>query len=452
MKLSTLFFHAGITATLAVGRVAPALAQCGGNRVIVTVNTDANGGEITWQLSKQNTIIQTGGPFTGQNFTQIVDTVCLGSQPASTCYKFKLNDSGGNGMSGTGSWKLTTLDGKVLIADQFANGPRSPRIPPGTSNYQMHTFCLPTGQADILSPECGVFTNALNNKVHCKSVPGATQYQFEILDPDSGFLQRIVKNTSYFTFMDLNSMIPLAPGKRYFVRTRTNVNGSFFNDRWGGGCEMGLGYSQVVQCTGLVPTPAYGHSCNETRAFGSTQYSFIYATPVLGATAYTFHIYIPDEPGALDTTITRNTYILQLKWPGTPMQQGLTYNVDVKTTVNGVQSDYCAPFCTVTIDNSYTGDHVVMAEPVLDGDLDLWPNPTNGKLQLALNHLADPEQRIDVAFFDLYGRQVNANGFNNSGSRFSTVLDLPAEMTNGLYLARITVNGKTDLRRVNVIR
>ena len=455
MRINTLLKHVVPLAVLAMTLPNTAEAQCTGNRVVVSILTDGNADQTTWEIRQPGGLglIAAGGPYTGQNFTQINDTVCLGAALISKCYRFRLMDSFGDGLSGVGNWKLTTTDGKLLLADDFATGTSSPVDPPESGVYTSHFFCLPVGPANIPSYECGLFNNRLNNKVHCTAVPGATSYQFEISDPDNGLVFRIQKNVNYFLFSDCNTVSPLIPGARYFVHARSNASGAFTQERFGSGCEMGLGLPEVVHCTPLISFPEYGHSCNETRAFGSAAYSFIYAKPVLGATAYTFHIYIPGEPTALDTTITRSTYILQLKWPGTPMVEGSTYNVDVRTTVNGLTSDYCAPSCTITIDNSYVGEHLAPVEAGAGTALQMWPNPVvDGQMHLTLDGLVDADQRIQVTMYDMYGKQVLDHSYGNSGSNFSTMLALPSGMANGIYMVNITVNGKTTLQRVSVMR
>jgi hypothetical protein len=137
------------------------------------------------------------------------------------------------------------------------------------------------------------------------------------------------------------------------------------------------------------------------------------------------------------------------------MTNGSTYNVDVKTTVNGMQSNYCLPFCSITIDNSYTGmgGELTQVDGSFNGDVRMWPNPVaDGRVNLALNGLAEVDQQIQLDLYDMYGRKVLARDYGNSGNSFSTVLELPSEVTSGVYLAHITVNGVTTVQRLSVVR
>ncbi|MBK8581135.1 MAG: T9SS type A sorting domain-containing protein [Flavobacteriales bacterium] len=73
-------------------------------------------------------------------------------------------------------------------------------------------------------------------------------------------------------------------------------------------------------------------------------------------------------------------------------------------------------------------------------------------MNLALNGLVDNDQKIQLDLYDMYGRKVLARDYGNSGNSFSTVLELPSEVTSGVYLVHITVNGVTTVQRLSVVR
>jgi hypothetical protein len=73
-------------------------------------------------------------------------------------------------------------------------------------------------------------------------------------------------------------------------------------------------------------------------------------------------------------------------------------------------------------------------------------------VNLALNGLVDNDQKIQLDLYDMYGRKVLARDYGNSGNSFSTVLELPSEVTSGVYLVHITVNGVTTVQRLSVVR
>ncbi|MBS1943039.1 MAG: hypothetical protein JST38_19425, partial [Bacteroidetes bacterium] len=262
------------------------VTTCNGNEVVVNITVDYNALDLSWQITDAgNAVIASEALTMADDNTNYSRTVCLGSSPADACYGFKLMDSYGDGLSGMGNWELRTTSGKVLLRDDFATGSSTPPASPASPAYgSVHSFCLPEGPANIAATECGIFNNGLGNKVYCNKVTGATQYQFEFSDPDAGFMRRIAVNQNYVIFSQMVAN-PLIPGVKYFARVRSNVSGPVASAHWGSGCEMGLGVPQVVVCSGLIPAPNYGHSCNETRAFNPpTNNSFIYATPVVGGT------------------------------------------------------------------------------------------------------------------------------------------------------------------------
>ncbi len=432
------------------------VAQMICDEVVVSIFTDNYPDETSWEITNANGDVIASGAPSGAN--QLVsETVCLGQTPVDGCFGFRIFDDGEDGIAG-GNWQIRTTDGKLLLRDDFSDGGVSPSATPLTAGYgTTHPFCLPIGTAMPANNECGVFNNGLGNKVYSVTVPGATQYEFEFSDPDAGFVRRVTSTHNYVHFWDIPAP-GLTPGVKYFTRVRTNANGPLADAHYGKGCQMGLSVPVVVRCSELISAPAYGHSCNEARAFG-TNNSFIYAKPVTGATEYQFRIYIPGE--SYDTVITRSTYILQLKWNGNPLENGSTYNVQVQVKVNGLYSGFCPSSCTITIANSATRPEARIGEGSF-GEATLWPNPLHdGQVNLSISGLnagspagdpAETSQQIAVDVQDIYGKQVFSKEYRNSGDRFTTVLELPSDIATGVYMVNITVNGTRTVQRLSVIR
>ncbi len=426
----------------------PIIGPCTGNQVVVNITTDADPAQVSWEIrGSGNVLLATGTPAVANSLNSA--TVCLGTSTTPACYTFALHDSFGDGISG-GGWELRTTAGELILKDDFATGSASPASPTASASYGSgHAFCLPLGTARPSNGECDIFTNVQSSKVYCNKVTGATQYQFEFSNPDAGFIRRIVRSTNYVHFWDMVTN-PLVPGVRYFARVRTNVSGPVTSAHWGSGCEMGL--APGVPCTQLIPAPNFGHSCNETRAFNKS-YSYIYATPVAGATRYEFRIYNASE--GYEETFIRNTYILQLKWNSSvapPLLDGSTYNVAVSVRVGGVWSTGCTGDCTITIENGGSG-MAASVEQTGVGVATLWPNPVRGgEVNLSITDLRDHEQKITVDVQDLYGKQVYAREYDNSGERFGTILQLPGDLASGVYLVSITVNGERTVQRLSIVR
>ena len=420
----------------------------GGNEVVVAIYTDNVPEDLTWVITNSsNAPVAAGSCHPSQEGMLVLTTVCLGTTPVSECYGFKVMDASGNGITG-GYWQLRSMSGKVLLGDDFASGSVSPSATPAISSYTAHNFCLPLGTAHIAAKSCGIFNYSMNDKVFCNNAPDASSYQFEFSNPDAGFIRRIAVPSNSVRF---NQMVtsPLTPGVKYFVRVRSNSLGPMASAHFGGGCEVGI--ASTIPCTQLISAPTYGHSCGEDRAF-NTNNSFIYATPVVGATEYQFRFTIPAE--GYDETFIRSTYILQLKWNDRPpLVNGSTYTVQVNVKVGTLYSGFCGNACTITIDNTPPPIHasVIMKESAVAATM--WPNPVHdGQVNLSIAGIQDADQNITVDIQDIYGKQVFTKAFGNSGERFSTILDLPSDIASGVYMVNITVNGRSTVQRLSIMR
>jgi len=422
------------------------VGACNGNQVVLRITTDTHADQLSWVFTDgSNNTIATGSLTAADNSTTVQRTVCLENHYVGpSFYGFRLMDSFGDGITG-GGWELQTTDGKVILRDTFSGGARTPDALPLTPGYTNHGFSLPLGSANIETARCGVFNYALGNKIFCNKVTGATQYEFEFTDPDAGFTRRVTKTTNYVQFWDMVTD-PLTPGVKYFVRVRSDKDGPLASAHWGAGCEVGLGIAETVLCSALIPAPLYGHSCGEERTFG-TNNSFIYATPVTGATEYQFHIYNLDE--GYDTVITRNTYILQLKWVPKPLMDGFTYHVQLNVKVNGLYSGFCASSCTITINNN-PNLHERIVPAMGAPDAILWPNPNDGQLlNVAVHGIDEQITTATVRLLDLTGRMALGTQLPVANGALNSILDLDGA-ANGTYLLQITAGDRTWTERVVV--
>jgi hypothetical protein len=423
-----------------------------GEAVVVNIFTDNNASGLSWQIYDAAFGLVAQNSTLSNNAINS-ETHCLATDNGN-CFQLYITDAFGDGLccaNGNGYWELRTPSGFLVLRDLFdagVDGASSPTSAPSSPSYGFgHSFCLPLGPANIAANECDIFNNQGGNKVYCNKVTGATQYQFEFSDPDAGFIRRIVRSTNYVHFWDMVSN-PLVPGVHYFARVRTNVSGPVASAHFGSGCDMGL--SPLVPCSGLIPAPNYGHSCNETRGFNNNS-SFIYATPVPGASQYQFRIFNLGE--GYDQTFTRSSYILQLQWNNNvapPLVNGSTYSVQVNVNLGGTWSGFCGPTCSITIDNSPS---FASMEQIGFGETMMWPNPVrDGQVHLSIGGLLNEAQHIAVDVQDIYGKQVFAQEYSNSGDRFNTVLQLPGNLASGVYLVNITVDGRHTIQRLNLVR
>ncbi len=424
----------------------------------VVIRTDGAGAETTWSIYDVFFFpVANGGPYTGQNHVTVTTTVCLPTT-FGNCYSLYLFDSAGDGLccgDGEGYWEVRNAADDVLLRDRFVaatDGTQSPAVNPESPFYSMgHEFCLPSGPSNILTSECGLFNNTLLNKVYTSPVPGALMYQFEFSQPDEGSLRRIAVPRNWVKFGEMVTS-PLMPGVRYFTRVRVDQGAAgFYDDRFGGGCEMGIDPVAVPGCTQLIDQPTLPtHSCGVTKSFGGSDK--IWAQPVVGGTAYRFQFSNPGE--GYNRIIQTPSYICVLNWVTQPLVNG-QYQVTVSVLVNGQWSGYCGAACTVTILNVPEGLALQprVAEVAVERiDLVMYPNPvTDGRVHVRIGGLLEGTHAVNVDIYDMGGRRIQAERYTLEGESIDQVLELTGGMGAGTYLVNVLIDGRTHARRLSVL-
>jgi len=80
----------------------------------------------------------------------------------------------------------------------------------------------------------------------------------------------------------------------------------------------------------------------------------------------------------------------------------------------------------------------------LTDSLSLWPNPSNGTVNIVLN--TNNSNKVNISLFDLRGRVIDAQSFNNSGI-FSEKLNYQ-NIETAVYILRIENNGQSINKRI----
>lgn len=95
--------------------------DCPGNQVYasIEVTTDENPSETSWSIARDtaDNILYEEGDYTEQNFKYTFSTCAT----VPSCYIFTIYDSGGDGLSGDGGYKIYS-NGNVVIEDTFESG------------------------------------------------------------------------------------------------------------------------------------------------------------------------------------------------------------------------------------------------------------------------------------------------------------------------------------------
>ena len=455
----------------------------GGEEVNVVIVTDRWGSETTWTLYAGDgvTVVANGGPYTDQgaagSYPQAVETFCLPVAFFANTYYFLVEDVFGDGMCctyGTGSWSLTNAAGGVLLTDVFygsgtgpdaappVTGDQSPDLAPLSPGYGdflgLHKIMLPVALAPglptptppaIESSECGIFTNNLQSKVYCESVSGANEYQFEFNDPDAGFSRRIKVPRNWVKFGEMVS-VPLVPGVHYFARARADdpngIPGLIDDDAWGPGCEVGIDPNLVPGCTQLIDDPGPTLSCDQVRTFGGSDK--IWAIPVVGATQYRFRFEGTGPLTGFARNIARSNYVCVLNWVTLPLDPGV-YDVSVEVLVNGQWSGFCGNVCPLTIVDPPAFAGRDLSEADLNG-VTLWPNPVrDGNVHLMVDGLTEADQRITVDMYDMFGKRVIAQAYENTGEQLNTTLEVDG-LAAGVYVVHISTGERSYTERISV--
>jgi hypothetical protein len=337
-------------------------------------------------------------------------------------------------------------------------------------------FCLPMSSDKVIFTSCdkldwisGQYVVATPNAaVSAQWLTGVQTddgYEFWIFDPNGSYSFRRFRNhatsdlfgpasATRACHMRLNNW-PVAnqvPANVLMnVRVRARVNG--VNGAFGPACRLAINPA-LAACpqTQLMNVPGDPNfSCGATRQWGTG--NLVHARPVSGANRYQFRFRIASEGFSVTRTVT--TYFTQLNWAVLPLQDGKTYDVDVRVSKDGgatwcSASDPWGPVCQLTIDNTpaNSGNQNFAAEGAA-AELRMFPNPNRGDvLNFSLSAIEEGVNTVSVDIFDLTGKRMSARTIAVAGGNVNTVLDLNGELAAGMYLVNITAGDKSYTERL----
>ena len=158
------------------------IATIGGQDILVELNTDCWGSEVTWTIQDENfNIFASGGPYEDTVVGEYIsENLCL----ALGCYNFIINDTYGDGMFGS-QWENCDVDGSYTITN-LTSGRILAEVLADSADYgdqEINNFCIE--QEEICSIDFSTsFTNpqclGLENGSIIVSVNGSDQsYDFQ---------------------------------------------------------------------------------------------------------------------------------------------------------------------------------------------------------------------------------------------------------------------------------
>ena len=430
--------------------------------------TDGAPEQITWEIREEvtNIQVQSGGPLNAPNGVQ-TNFTCL----PDGCFILRVFDAAGDGMT-TGGYILRTLATGERIIDNrnnFSTGTIS-AISGGQG------FCLPMSSDKVIFTSCdkldwinGQYVVAAPNPAVSGQWLTGDQtddgYEFWIFDPNGSYSFRRFRNhatsdgfgpasATRACHMKLNNwaVANQVPANRLMnVRVRTRVNG--VSGAFGPACRLAINPT-LAACpqTQLMNIPGDpDFSCGATRMWGTG--NLVHARPVSGANRYQFRFRIPAEGFSVTRTVT--TYFTQLNWSVLPLQDGKTYDVDVRVSKDGgatwcSTSDPWGPVCQLTIDNTpaNSGNQNFAIEATA-AELRMFPNPNRGdQLNFSISAIEEGVNTVSVDIYDLTGKRMSARMIAVADGKVNTVIDLNGELAAGMYLVNITAGENTYTERL----
>jgi hypothetical protein len=403
----------------------------------------------------------------------VTDFTCL----PDGCYTLRVLDSAGDGMT-SGGYILRTVNGERIIDNRnnFSTGSVS-AISGGEG------FCLPLSNDQLSFSSCdkldwtsGQYVVATPNAaVSAQWLVGVQTddgYEFWIFDPNGSYSFRRFRNhatsdgfgpasATRACHMKLNNWAPAnqVPANVLMnVRVRARVNN--VNGAFGPACRLMIDPVRAAcPLTKLMDIPGDPNfSCGATRQWGTG--NLVHARPVSGANRYQFRFRIASEGFSVTRTVT--SYFTQLNWAVLPLQDGKTYDVDVRVSKDGgltwcTTADPWGDVCLLTIDNTpaNSGDQNFASETAAAAQLRLFPNPNRGDLlHMSISAVEEGVNTVSVDIFDLFGKRVSARAIAVNDGIINTVLDLnpgsgPGEaLAAGMYVVNITAGNTTYTERL----
>ena len=449
----------------------------------LTIDTDDNGNETTWQIADATTlsVIASGGPYPDNSSN--TETICV---PPGGCYRLTVNDSGNDGIT-DGGWKLLDNNGRRIL-DNVDNGGCFSTI----STHGL-AFCNePASAQTVIGIHCDK-TNWLPNDVIIASADPAVSaqwgigdqtddgYTFWFLDPCGSYNRRIFRNHATSgghgpanairaTKLKLSSMVsyPLPQNTLLNVRVRSRVNG--VDGTWGPACRFKIDVNSctLTQLNNDPMSPNFSCGVNGKVVGASGNTGRISALVVTSggnpATHYRFNFAVPGE-GYSRNLVSTNAVCQLGIWQTNPLLCGTyTYDVRVQASFDGGVT-YCpyGTMCQVTITNngpqpycSPAGGEMVeengpstwMASST---DLCLYPNPNDGgPVNLMIDDLPMEETLAHVDIHDALGRRILRTSVPIQDRVLRTTLQLGHTLDAGVYLVTVTTGEQVRSGRLLV--
>ena len=435
------------------------VATIAGQDVLIEINTDCWGSEITWTIEDANSnILASGGPYqdiAGGEY--IVENICL----AVGCYDFIINDTYGDGMYGS-QWGSCSVDGDYTITDVSSATVLASVLATNSDygNQEINNFCVP--QAVI----CGTNVVSTITNPQCSGIDNGS-ISVSVFGGSPGY--------SYSwgsSFANTPNIDSLSSGSYTLT-----ISDSLL-------CDTIIYYNLSYSTTLSLTTSSFDVSCNgandgsvSVNATGSSGYtydwgsSFANVASLSGLSAGTYNVNVTDlnscmksastsvsEPPADQVGYTHITSDLRVYFTNSSSIGAYSWDFG-----DGSSSSSNSPFHDYSSNGTYSvcltltttcntitscNDVLVFDSSSLDitdvnqEDIQVFPNPSSGIFTVSLTKsITNP---VALAVYDISGRKVFSSVVSNTKE---ARVDL-SEFKSGTYIFKLIQEERQIQKRI----
>ena len=226
--------------------------------------------------------------------------------------------------------------------------------------------------------------------------------------------------------------------------TLTEGNGARLIDATGS--FDSLSFAQSPFCLPIGTNTLAAEDCDRMNI---SSLDSIRANAVPGATSYEFFLF--DPHGSFHYSFYESTRTLHLSNADT-VPRNIALNVRVRTSGPGWDSEY-GPACTISLsaDGPTGTDEYDLDLSAEQGQLHVWPNPTNGaQVHIAIQGIELDSKNAEVHIYNTLGSQIRPLVLSTNNGVLDADIDLES-MPDGVYLIRVTV-GKYNFQKPLVVK
>ncbi len=438
--------------------------SCITNQVTLTLNTDGNAAQTSWDIvvGNTNTVICSGSGYANNSVIPV--NCCL----ANGCYDLRVYDSFGDGINPGGYVLRDAANNRII--DNSNNGPNFSSLSEvlDVSNTPV-SFCVPLGTDALVPSSCDQTGLTINSVIQAQinanvtaqyGITNATSgYQFWIFSPNTGYSRRlflshaapgtgwppltpVAQRAAYLKLSAMSSVPTIPSNVMLNVRVRSrvaNVYGEF-----GPACRLTIGTVTNCSTTQLTTTPTPLISCGATLLNRLT--GVLWSNNVLLANKYQFE-FVNANTLVFLRNISSPTRNLNMNTWGNAVALPtcfIPYNIRVRVSFNN-GATWCpwGPVCQVTFTCPPENGRALQVVAARDA-LHVWPNPNNGEqLFISISDLGEEISTASIDVIDVFGKRVMSENVPVDGSELNTVLDLKHALSDGLYVVNITATDKS---------